>query len=101
MIVWPRMQHVLQCDTDRDSSNRSPSLCSFFGETGAGKSTVIRALISMQSKDRWPEAPVPGSADSVRSTSGDVHLYADPATISEATPLLYAGQSLSFSIRAI
>ncbi len=46
----------------------------------------------MQTTERKWEAPVPGSAASVRSTSGDVHLYADPATIGQATPMLYTGQ---------
>jgi hypothetical protein len=41
------------------------------------------------------EAPVSGNQiDILQSTSGDVHLYADPLTIGTRSPLLYAGNVL-------
>jgi energy-coupling factor transporter ATP-binding protein EcfA2 len=77
---------------------RFPRLVSFIGQTGAGKSTLVKMLIERQSygidapeKSRLFPCPIVGSArnDSV-PTSGDVHLYADPSTCFTIFPTLYA-----------
>jgi energy-coupling factor transporter ATP-binding protein EcfA2 len=74
---------------------RYPQLVSFIGQTGAGKSTLVKMLVEKKDSNRFSNSefrsPVVGSAktDNV-PTSGDVHLYADPATYREQQPILYA-----------
>ncbi|KAI9690171.1 MAG: hypothetical protein M1822_009132 [Bathelium mastoideum] len=76
---------------------RYPQLVSFIGQTGAGKSTIVKMLIEQQrgldnatSAELFP-TPIPGSVRNENvPTSGDVHLYADPATYLGPCPLLYA-----------
>jgi hypothetical protein len=105
LLIWPRLSYFFRSpgisertppsnDTRRKAQNQYPSICSFFGETGAGKSTLIKGLMQLRSPDGNLEVPVSGSdATSHLSTSGDVHLYADPSSVHVERPLFYAGMT--------
>ncbi|KAK0515924.1 hypothetical protein JMJ35_001958 [Cladonia borealis] len=75
---------------------RYPQLVSFIGQTGAGKSTVVKMLITHQDikknqtrKAQFP-SPLPGSVNDNIPVSANVHLYADPDSFLTDTPILYA-----------
>ncbi|KAI2470767.1 FabD/lysophospholipase-like protein [Annulohypoxylon bovei var. microspora] len=95
--------HPLFCDYGRfaaimsetvtdETAERYPQLATFIGETGVGKSTLIKLLIDHHDLTA-PEgsnyyAPVTSSSHDRISTTGDVHLYADPSTLYSSHPLL-------------
>ncbi|KAK1829692.1 hypothetical protein QBC39DRAFT_125502 [Podospora conica] len=92
LFVWPRLQAILNNAPDH-LQYQFPSLVSFVGDTGSGKSTIIKAMIRMsapKSHGRY-QVPVPGTdQDQFTSTSSDVHLYADPWTVSTEVPIVMA-----------
>lgn len=74
-----------------DPSSRYPSFVSFVGQTGAGKSSLIKLIIDLGANtQRQFDTPVVGAIGNTSPTSTDVHLYMDPATSSSDHPILYA-----------
>ncbi|KAH7141535.1 hypothetical protein B0J13DRAFT_556977 [Dactylonectria estremocensis] len=89
IYVWPRLQCILD-QGPVTAVKRHPSLVSFIGDTGSGKSTLIRAMIQMIRPGETHHAPVPGSPDDdFRSTSSDIHVYGDPNTRQTSYPIFY------------
>ncbi|KAK6362932.1 hypothetical protein TWF730_000383 [Orbilia blumenaviensis] len=80
-------------------STQFPSIVSFVGGTGSGKSLLIKYLISLGIADAENSRPltredvrkpVCGKPASFRPTTGGVNLYADPFTLGTASPLFIA-----------
>jgi len=93
---YGRYSAIMADSNSGEFKYRFPQLVSFIGQTGAGKSTLIKMLIDEQERMSQPRnwslpSPVAGtSANSNVPTSGDVHLYSDPSTYNTEYPLLYA-----------
>lgn len=94
---YGRYANIMADSTTGAHKLRYPQLVSFIGQTGAGKSTLVKMLIDQQERRNSPHqssffaSPVVGSVRTENvPTSGDVHLYGDPRTYLSEHPLLYA-----------
>ncbi|KAH8665171.1 hypothetical protein BGZ60DRAFT_379045 [Tricladium varicosporioides] len=93
---YGRYAAILAEPQDINRRNRYPQLVSFIGQTGAGKSTLIKILIDKEKGAKVrPDglafsSPITSLANNNLPTSGDVHLYSDPTTYGEQCPIMYA-----------
>ncbi len=91
---WGRYEEFLRQSRRVIKTLQHPSLISFVGPTGAGKSTIVKALIQdFDSSEgvQQLQTPVVGLAKhQAIPTSGEVHLYWDHVSLSGPRPLLFA-----------
>ncbi|KAI2468208.1 hypothetical protein F4781DRAFT_399238 [Annulohypoxylon bovei var. microspora] len=90
---YGRFATIMSESRSGGTADRYPQLVSFIGETGAGKSTLIKLLIDRQVLDPSEttdyHSPVTSSNNDYIPTTGDVHLYTEPSTLFTNTPLLF------------
>ncbi|KAI1846078.1 hypothetical protein JX266_007887 [Neoarthrinium moseri] len=91
---YGRFAGIMGESRTREGSERYPQLVTFIGETGAGKSSLIKLLIDRQNySSAYGTAfrtPVTSSGYDRLPTTGDVHLYPEPSSYFTDTPLLLA-----------
>jgi energy-coupling factor transporter ATP-binding protein EcfA2 len=91
---WGRYEEFLGQSRSVIKTLQHPSLISFVGPTGAGKSTIVKALIrDFDSSEgvQQLQTPVVGLAKHrAIPTSGEVHLYWDHISLYGPRPLLFA-----------
>ena len=99
LCEFGRFSNILADARSYTTGYRYPQLVSFIGQTGAGKSTLVKMLIEKQesenrrlehSRKQFPSPIVGHVANEHTPTSGDVHLYADPTTYFGSRPTLFA-----------
>jgi hypothetical protein len=84
---------MLLGQTDSNWKDCCPSLVSFVGQTGAGKSTLVKLLIHLnapRNSEMTFSTPIAGLPGQDLPTSADIHLYVDPKTASSLDPILLA-----------
>lgn len=93
LAEYRRYAAVMMQASEYSEQTRYPSLVSFIGQTGAGKSSLIKLLIDLKSDarlDNFKHTPVIGRSASAVPTSADVHLYLSPESVASRQPILYA-----------
>lgn len=99
LIVTDRFETLTtraSCTDIQPNIDLFPSLVSFIGETGAGKSTLIKGLIQLTPEVQSPElleAPVTRCTNTgyiTAPTTEGVNLYRDPSTAASQNPILFA-----------
>ena len=88
-----RYESFMEQSTFNPKSIQFPSLVSFVGPTGSGKSTIVKALVKLSeagSSKNENQTPVVGlTQNQAIPTSGEVHLYWN-ATLHTDRPLMFA-----------
>jgi predicted alpha/beta-fold hydrolase len=78
---------------DRIPRTQYPRLVAFFGDTGMGKSTIIKNLVRHITSSNAFDVPIVGRrAEAENSTSAGVHIYTDPETFRHERPIIYVGK---------
>ncbi|KAI4183098.1 MAG: hypothetical protein L6R41_005594 [Letrouitia leprolyta] len=92
---YDRYKKLMQTSFSSQWKERWPQFVSFIGQTGDGKSTIIKMLIESQgpanktSNDNFP-TPVVGGSGISTPTSADIHLYIEPESELTRFPRIYA-----------
>ncbi len=87
---YGRLSEILKGRESTGGQRRmTPSLVSFVGETGAGKSSLIKLLINLDTAHgQKHSSPIIGPEGSHHPTSEDMHLYLDPRTAQTGRPIM-------------